>query len=262
MRNMRNHYIQKKFLELFVGDSGIYVYDLKNRRPLSMMKNASNIAFQKNLYQFYSNPVTDLEIERWIKQIEDPGIELISKIIETETLPNMEGLQKLYVYFLLQSMRTPCECQTQLELAEKINAYDGRYDYRDGVVSRFFDDKFYAAELFELCNYYDVYLLKMDKPLFFVTDCFCASLTVPTKDKIIPLCGHLALYLVQKGNKNKKIDLTQKDKVQLITESDYLKLVCDFSCTVDRWVFACYNDIVKKFIPKWYDIMFGREGHE
>jgi len=250
---MKNHFIQKKFLETFVADYGLYIYDIKKHTKLPMMKNAATIAYQDDLYHFHSLNIDDKEIELNIKKIEDAGIKIIQEIVNSENLPNHKSLQMLLVYFLLQSMRSPSEIELQSEIGSKIT-YGTNLDGRDLSIARLFDYHFYKNEIVNLLSCYRFYLIKFDKPLFFITDNFCNFISVPTKEKVIPLNGHLALYLVHKECEDAKIVVKDSMLVQHLAELDYFKILPLLFVGVNRWIYACYHPTIQAIIPKLCDL--------
>ena len=96
-----SHFIQQKFITMFTKEKGIYVYDKKEKHPLNKLFNAKTIAYQKDLYKLelkdlceyfgkdlsntYPNWNAD-GLELALKEFEDSGMNVITKITQQETL--------------------------------------------------------------------------------------------------------------------------------------------------------------------------------
>ncbi|MCX4361834.1 MAG: DUF4238 domain-containing protein [Clostridia bacterium] len=89
---MRNHFIQRKFIETFCGANGILAYDILEDKILPKFDTANNIALEKDLYHFKHISYPDEQIEKDLKNIEDKGIAIIRYIIDTEKFPSQDDL--------------------------------------------------------------------------------------------------------------------------------------------------------------------------
>ena len=251
---MKNHYIQKQFIENFCGNNGILVYDIINDKFLPKHKKANNIALENDLYHFENIDYPDDQIEKDLKAIEDIGLDIIRTIAETEQLPLNEDLPNLITYLYYQSLRTPSQMEMQQEEIRKLNKICNTTAFNDLPIYRIYNEKSSNKFISFLLNEYDIYLLKQEEQIFFITDCFCSAL-LNKLEQIIPITSNLALYLIPKTCKPIfNLDL-QKNVANLISFKEYVALMAFSAFTYRQFAFASYTDTNRKLVPAIFKLL-------
>lgn len=251
---MRNHYIQKKFIENFCGKNGILIYDIINDKFLPKHNKANNIALENELYHFESIDYPDELIEKDLKNIEDAGIDIIREIEKTELLPSNEDLSKLITYLYYQSLRTPSQMGMFQEEIRKLNKICKTTAFNDMPLYRIYNEKASINSINQLLNENEIYLLKQDEPIFFITDSFCRALQ-NRLEQIIPITSNLALYLIPKNCKPIFNLSLQKNVANLITFKEYVALMSFSAFDYQQFAFASYTDINRKLVPTIFKLL-------
>lgn len=251
---MKNHYIQRKFIENFCGTNGILVYNILEDKFLPKLNKANNIAFQNNLYHFENIDYPDEQIEKDLKVIEDIGLDIISTIAKTEQLPSAEDLSKQIAYLYYQSLRTPFQMEIQQEEIRKLNKICKTTMFDDLPIYRVYNEKSSIGSINLLLNENRVYLLKQEEPIFFITDCFCSALQSKLA-QIIPITSNLALYLIPK-NSNQIVKLSLKEKISNpISFEEYLALMSLSAFNYRQFAYASYTDLNRKLVPTFFKLL-------
>lgn len=251
---MRNHYIQKRFIENFCGDNGILIYDIINDKFLPKHKKANNIALENDLYHFEYFDYPDEQIEKDFKVIEDKSIDIINKISETEVLPTYEDKSQLIAYFYYQSLRTPSQMTEFNEEIRKLDKICKTTVFNDLPIFRIYNEESNIKFINQLLSNYEIYLLKQKEPIFFFTDCFCRSLQSGL-EQVIPITSYLAIYLVPK-NRKRIFNLTLKKNIaNLISFEEYLVLITYSVFDYQQFAYASYADINLKLLPAVFKLL-------
>lgn len=256
---MRNHYIQKEFIKNFCGSNGILIYDITNDKFLPKHNKVNNIAVENDLYHFENIDYPDDQIEKDLKVIEDSGLDAIRTIAKTERLPSNEDLPKLIAYLYYQSLRTPTQMGMQQEEIRKLNKICNTTAFNDLPIYRIYNEKSSNKFISFLLNEYDIYLLKQEEPIFFITDCFCSAL-LNMVEQIIPITSNLALYLIPKNYKPIFNLSLQKNVANLISFKEYVALMAFSAFDYRQFAFASYTDLNLKLVPTIFKLLhkFGK----
>lgn len=253
VKHMRNHYIQKKFIENFCGSNGILIYDIANDKFLPKHNKANNIALENDLYHFENIDYPDEQIEKDFKVIEDNGMDIIRKIAETEMLPTGEDLHKLLAYLYYQALRTPSEMEMQQEEIGKLNKINNTTDFNDLPLAKMYNTNLTIKAINSILNGYDIYLLKQNEPLFFFTDCFCGALQNKL-NKLIPITRCLALYFISKNCEQLCHKTLKRNVANLISFNEYFALISFSAFDYHRLAFASYTDTNRKLVPIFFKL--------
>lgn len=250
---MRNHYIQKAFIDNFCGGNGILIYNILADKFLPKLNTANNIAMEKNLYHFKHIDYPDEQIEKDLKKIEDCGIAVIKEIINTEKLPSQKNLYALISYLYYQSKRTPFQRNELREETRKLNKICNTSDFDDWFVYDIYNKN--AREIIStLAQEYNLFLLKYKRSNFFITDCFCAALSSIT-EQVIPLTSSLALYAVPINCKPHIHLELKKDIVNIISDNDFIAIMPLFAVPYKQFAFTSYTNDNVRLLPKLYKLL-------
>lgn len=251
---MKNHYIQKKFIETFCGTNGILVYNILEDKFLPKLEKANSIALENNLYHFKNIDYPDEQIEKDLKTIEDIGLDIIRTIAKTEQLPSVEDLSKLLAYLYYQSLRTPSQMEALQEEIRKFNKVCNTTVFDDLPIYRIYNEKTSIKAINSLLSEYNLYLLKQAEPIFFITDCFCSALQSKLA-QIIPITSYLALYLIPK-NSNQIVKLSLKENISNpVSFEEYLALMSLSAFNYRQFAFASYTDLNRKLVPTFFKLL-------
>lgn len=251
---MKNHYIQKKFIEYFCGNNGILIYDILNNKILHKHTSANNIAVSNDLYHFDFIYYPDEQIEKDLKFVEDNGLDIVIKIAKSETLPNDVDLAKLISYFFYQSKRIPFNNEAKQEEIRKLNKICKTSVFNDLPIFELYCEKTNIKSIKSILKNYTIYLLKHNEPIFFITDCFCGVLQ-NNLEQVIPITRYLALYLVPKYSKQ-IVPLSLKNGVaNLISDNEYLTLLPFFALSYKQFAFASYTEKNCNLLPNIFKLI-------
>lgn len=251
---MENHFIQKKFIENFCGNNGILIYDIKNDKILHKHKKANNIVVEHNLYHFENIDYPDEQIEKDLKRIEDKGLDTIKSIAENEYLPLGDDLYNLLSYLYYQSLRTPSQMEMKREEINKLNKICKSNDFTDLPLYQIYDDKSSKTLINSISNDYNIYLIKYEKPIFIITDCFCDSMQSRT-EQTIPITSNLALHLIPKKHKSIfNLDLKENIANSISFEKCLNLTICSVFA-YKQFAFASYTDTNCKLVPTVFKLL-------
>ena len=247
---MKNHFIQKGFIENFCGAYGIMIYDIINDRFLPKHNKANNIALEKELYRFESISYPDAEIETDLKVVEDKGIEVIKNIAKNEKLPDGVDFENLIAYLHYQSKRLPLDKAEQEEI-RKLNKIVQGNIFNDKLTYGLYDSNSNIRAINSLLQNYHFYLIKQDDPIFFFTDTFCASLRSGC-EQAIPITNHLALYMVSKSGERLFKFNFKENVANSISFEDYFCIMSTFAVEYKQFAFSSYTETNRKLLRLIY----------
>ena len=247
---MRNHFIQKEFIENFCGAYGIMIYDIINDRFLPKHNKANNIALEKDLYRFKTIDYPKAEIETDLKVVEDKGIEIIKNIAKNEILPDGVDFENLISYLHYQSKRLPLNRAEQEEIRKLNKVVQGNI-FNDKSTYGLYDSNSNIRAINSLLQNYHFYLIKQNDPIFFFTDTFCVTLR-SGGEQVIPLTNHLALYMVPKRGK-RVFNFNFKERIaNTISFEEYYCLMLSFAVEYRQFAFSSYTETNQKLLPLIY----------
>ncbi len=258
---MKNHYIQKAFLENFVDDNEIFYYDLQNRKLMNPLKNASKIAYKENLFDLTTKEVSEILnfkfdetkykdgelIEKLFKNVEDKAMKIIKDIQQAGefTNPNEELVYLLW-YFLLTAKRSYCE-------KERIESFYGEDERFSNINLKYLywinmlnEDNYRNEINYFLCNY-DFALYKNKDNLFLIGDNYGEILSTNLNEILMPITCNLAILM---SKKQKQYAVTYR-KVYELNNVDTIKLITQSQISLTkRWIYGAYTpEVIKVYKP-------------
>ena len=267
-----SHFIQQKFITMFTKEKGIYVYDKKEKHPLDKLFNAKTIAYQKDLYKLelkdlceyfgkdlsntYPNWNAD-GLELALKEFEDSGMNVITKITQQETLDLSDDEKiDLIAYLIVSSKRTPSIKKLEefiyndlpVPAKEKKNVFIRKLINKDDL----------NAKIQVVLSDYKMMLLKNENDAFVFSDNWCAQFTFLPPEIFIPLTSSLGILF--KDNSRKPMytdhDSYKCDTVNVINSLDVVEYnQLHQIAFAERWIYGAYTHSVINFLKKLYPLL-------
>ncbi len=263
---MKSHYIHKEYINNFVENDKILVYDKRNHKFLQPLCNANNIAFEKDLYRLELTDLSDYfqkdlssvfpnwnpdGIERILKEFEDEGIELVRKICNQQALSLSDDEKVgLLAYLILAGKRT----KTQKSFIEQtIPKIISQNETKNMFLRDLLNKNDLNSRISNFMENYNWILLYSQEKAFVFSDEFAVQMLLAPPEVFIPLTCSIGLLLKHKTREAQYSNHTEfcASKLNKVNLPTVIELNHSHQIVfAQRWIFGAYNETTK-FQVNW-----------